>query len=78
MLLRREGWPHGRELTYRLYTEEALQLRRKRPRRRKMAVSRRERCVPKRPNQAWSLDFVADQLVDGKRLRALTVVDVSG
>ena len=28
------------------------------------------------PNQVWSLDFVADQLADGRRFRALTVVDI--
>jgi putative transposase len=76
VLLRREGWILGRELAYRLYTEESLQLRSKRPRRRKMVVARRERYVPKRGNQAWSMDFVADQLADGRKLRALTVVDV--
>jgi putative transposase len=76
VLLRREGWVLGRELAYRLYTEESLQLRSKRPRRRKMVVARRERYVPKRANQAWSMDFVADQLADGRKLRALTVVDV--
>lgn len=76
VLLRREGWDLGRELAYRLYTEESLQLRSKRPRRRKMAVARRERYVPKRGNQAWSMDFVADQLADGRKLRALTIVDV--
>ena len=76
VLLRREGWALGRELAYRLYTEESLQLRSKRPRRRKMRVARRERYVPKRANQAWSMDFVADQLADGRKLRALTVVDV--
>ncbi len=76
VLLRREGWPIGKNLVYRLYTEENLQLRCRRPRRRKMVVARRERYVPKRPNQAWSMDFVADQLVDGTRFRALTIVDV--
>lgn len=76
VLLKREGWDLGRERAYRLYTEESLQLRSKRPRRRKMAVTRRERYVPKRPNQAWSMDFVADQLADGRKLRALTVLDV--
>jgi putative transposase len=76
VLLRREGWSLVKDQTYRLYTEESLQLRSKRPRRRKMAVARRERYVPKRPNQAWSMDFVADQLVDGTRFRALTIVDV--
>jgi putative transposase len=29
-----------------------------------------------RPNDAWTLDFVADQLTNGHRIRALTVVDV--
>jgi putative transposase len=76
VLLRREGWSLGREQAYRLYTEENLQLRSKRPRRRKMVVARRERYVPKRANQAWSMDFVADQLLDGTRIRALTVLDV--
>ncbi|MGF6292964.1 transposase InsO family protein [Paraburkholderia youngii] len=41
-----------------------------------MVVSRRQRCVPIRPSEVWSLDFVADQLADGTRLRALTVVDI--
>jgi putative transposase len=76
VLLRREGWILGRELVYRLYREESLQLRSKRPKRRKMHVARRERYVPKRSNQAWSMDFVSDQLTNGTRFRALTIVDV--
>jgi putative transposase len=76
VLLRREGFGMSREVTYRIYTEEGLQLRSKLPRRRKMSVTRRERYVPHRPNQAWSMDFVADQLVNGNRFRALTIVDV--
>lgn len=76
VLLRREGWALGKNQAYRLYTEEALQLRSKRPKRRKMLVTRRERFVPRRPNEAWSMDFVADQLTNGQRFRALTIVDV--
>lgn len=76
VLLRPEGWSLGREQAYRLYCEESPQLRSKRPRRRKMVVGRRERYIAKRPNQAWSMDFVADQLVNGTRFRALTIVDV--
>jgi putative transposase len=41
-----------------------------------MAVGRRERYEPKRPNQSWSMYFVADQLVNGTRFRALPIVDV--
>jgi putative transposase len=76
ILLRREGFGLGRNLAYRLYCEEGLQLRSKLPRRRKMAAVRRERFQARRPNDAWSLDFVADQLAGGQRFRALTVVDV--
>lgn len=37
---------------------------------------RQERFHATAPDQAWSLDFVADQLQDGRRFRALTVLDV--
>jgi len=76
ILLRREGWSLGKDQTYRLYREEQLQLRSKLPRRRKMAAVRRDAYRPRRPNQAWSMDFVSDQLVDGTRIRLLTILDV--
>jgi putative transposase len=75
VLLRRDGWQLGKN-QYRLYCEEQLQLRSKLPKRRKMIVSRRERPIAHAANDIWSLDFVADQLADGTRFRALTVVDV--
>lgn len=64
-LLNREGWKVGRYLVYRLYKEEGLTLRQRLRRRRRVAVHGRERRKPTGPNQVWSLDFVADQLVDG-------------
>lgn len=76
IMLRRDGWAVGRNLIWRLYREEGLALRSKRPRRRKMVVHREARCVPNRPNEAWSLDFIHDQLSDGTKFRALTVVDI--
>jgi putative transposase len=76
VLLKREGWNVGKKLVYRLYREEGLTLRYKPRRRRCAATNRRERCKATEPNQVWSLDFVADQLADGRRYRALTVVDV--
>jgi len=76
VLLRREGWQHGQCAIRRIYTEEGLPLRRKLPRRRKMAVTRQERFRPNAPGQAWAMDFVSDQLVRGQRFRALTIVDV--
>lgn len=32
-------------------------------------------ALPLMPNQRWSLDFVSDQLSDGRRFRVLTIVD---
>lgn len=76
ILLNREGWQAGKYLIYRLYKEEGLSLRKKLPKRRKMVVQREARFRPTEKNQAWSLDFVSDQLSNGKKIRALTVVDV--
>ena len=53
ILLKREGWAVGKNLVYRLYREEGLALRSKRPRRRKMAVHRETRHRPKQLNEAW-------------------------
>jgi putative transposase len=74
-LLRREGWPDNHKRVYRLYKEEGLNLRSKRPKRHKAAAHRLERLRLSNMNQCWSMDFVADQLFDGRKFRALTVVD---
>jgi putative transposase len=43
---------------------------------RKRAIgTRRPLEVPLAPNQRWSLDFVSDQMTDGRRFRILTVID---
>ena len=76
VLLKRDGWRLGKNQMYRLYREEQLQLRSKLPKRRKMVVLRRERVRPRTVDEVWSLDFVSDQLANGTRFRALTVVDV--
>jgi len=75
VLLRREGWLINHKKTYRIYCEEGLNLRSKRPRRRVAAAHRQERPVVSTLNACWSMDFVADQLFNGQRIRALTVVD---
>jgi putative transposase len=72
VLLNREGWKVGKTLVQRLYQEEGLVLKH-RPKRRRRAA---ERMRTTEANQVWSLDFVADQLTDGRRFRALTIVDV--
>ena len=75
VLLRREGWMVNHKRVYRLYREEGLSLRLKRPRRHVSAANRERQPLAASPNQLWSMDFVSDALFDGRRLRALTVVD---
>lgn len=75
ILLRREGWKDNRKRVHRIYKEEGLNLRSKRPRRSKSAAHRLERPELSRLYQCCSMDFVADQLFDGRKFRALTLVD---
>ena len=60
--------------TERIYREEGLSLR-KRRRRKTAAQSRVILPAPQRPNEIWSMDFVTDSLVTGRRFRALVIVD---
>src|SRR5262249_1370659 len=75
-LVHREGWDVGKHRFYRVYTEEGLALRRKRPWRHATAVHRERRRPAMARNEIWTMDFVADQLADGHRFRALTVIDL--
>jgi putative transposase len=59
---------------YRLYREEGLAVRRRRGRKRATGT-RAPMALPDGPNQRWSLDFVADTLSWGRRLRILAIVD---
>src|ERR1700756_874336 len=74
VLLRREGHAVNRKRVQRLYREERLTVRRRGGRKRAMGT-RRPIVTPLAPNQRWSLDFVSDQLTDGRRFRILAVVD---
>jgi putative transposase len=76
VLLRREGRPVNRKRVYRLYGEEGLALRRRRPRRHRSAVLRVERRAPTRPTEQWAMNFMHDTLADGRAVRILTVLDV--
>jgi len=75
ILLRREGWPINAKKTYRLYREEALGVRVKR-RHKRASQLRVAPARPSRPNEQWCMDFMADRLEDGRRIRLLTVEDV--
>lgn len=75
ILLRREGWPVNHKRVYRIYREAGLNLRSKRPRRSVSAAHRIQRPEVSSIDQCWSMDFVSDSLFNGRRIRALTVVD---
>ena len=71
----RDG-PVNAKRVCRLYREEGLVLRRKRPKRRRSAAIREQSCAPSRANERWAMDFVHDTLSGGGRMRVLAVIDV--
>jgi len=75
IVLCREGWKVNHKRVYRLYREEGLNLRHKWPKRKRATHLRVPLAVPSKANEQWSMDFVADELMDGRRFRILTVVD---
>jgi putative transposase len=50
-------------------------MRYKSPKRRVSAKLRDDRQSAIRPNEFWPMDFMADQLFNGRRIRVLTIVD---
>ena len=75
VLLLREGWAVNHKRVRRLYNELGLQLRHKSPKRRVKAKLRSDRTAASGANQVWAMDFVHDQLFDGRKIRVLTIVD---
>jgi hypothetical protein len=74
VLLKREGYVINHKKLFRLYRKEKLAVRRRGGRKRAIGT-RAPMLVPMAPNDRWSLDFVSDQLTDGRRFRIVTVVD---
>ncbi len=70
VMLRREGWRANTKRVYRLYREEALQVRTKK---RVKSAAQVRITLPEATfvNQRWSMDFV----IDGRWFRILTIVD---
>ena len=66
------GWNHKR--VYRIYCELELNLRIK-PKKRLKRDKPEPLAVPTVPNQTWSMDFMADQLGDGRSFRTLNIMD---
>ncbi|MCE0507339.1 IS3 family transposase [Roseivivax sp. GX 12232] len=74
VLLRQEGLVENRKKTERIYREERLSVKRRRGRK-KATGTRAPILVEAVPNARWSVDFVHDQLMSGRRLRILNVID---
>ena len=72
ILLRREGVMINRKKTQRLYREEGLAVKRRRSRKRAVGTTA-PAPVLALPNQRWSLEFVHDQMVSGRRFHVLNV-----
>jgi putative transposase len=73
-MLERQGIKLNAKKLYRLYKEERLTVRRRGGRKRALGT-RAPMTIPQDRNLRWSLDFVADTLVSGRRFRILSLVD---
>ena len=72
--LRRQGFSWNHKKVYRVYCELKLNLRKKRKKR----LPFRKKVTLKEPamlNESWSLDYMSDALINGKRFRTLNVID---
>ena len=71
-------WKKGHEWNhkkiYRVYTDMKLNIRR-RARKRLPERVKQPLVVPTAPNQVWSIDFMQDRLVDGRKFRLLNIID---
>jgi putative transposase len=66
------AWNHKR--VYRIYRELELNLRIK-PKKRLVREKPQPLAVPEEINQVWSMDFMHDQLSDGRSIRLFNVID---
>jgi putative transposase len=74
VVLRREGWKDNHKRIFRVYQEAGLQV----PKRRKRKTSKWRGDVPEppqQPHERWSMDFMQDTTMFGRRFRTLNIVD---
>ena len=72
--LRNKGYSWNHKKVYRVYTDMKLNIRR-RAKRRLPARIKEALLVPSAPNEVWSIDFMSDALMDGRKFRLLNVMD---
>jgi putative transposase len=71
ILLRREGFAVNHKRVFRIYQDEGLAVRRRRKRHVRVARGNTPPIVT-RPNERWSVDFIADTFASGCTMRAMT------
>lgn len=69
-----KGFPWNHKRVYRIYRELELNLRIK-PKKRLQRDKPEELAVPLTINETWSMDFMHDQLNDGRGYRLLNIID---
>ena len=76
VLLLREGFKLGKDRVHRIYREENLYARTQPKRRRRVITQLRvPPPTPTKLNEVWSMDFMHDQPVCGKKIRTLNLID---
>jgi putative transposase len=71
---KREGFAVNHKRVFRIYREEGLKVKKRAGRKRALGT-RTPMPAASAPNDRWSLDFVADQFVCGRRFRILAIYD---
>lgn len=76
-LLRVAGWIVNHKRVERIWREEGLKVPYRQKKRRRLYLNDGSciRLRPHWPRHVWSYDFVADRLLDGRKIRVLTVID---
>jgi len=73
-LIRLKNYPFNHKRVYRIYCELKLNLK----------IKPKKRCAPRTAiklqqpdsiNQCWSLDYMSDTLVNGRRIRTANIID---
>ncbi len=72
--LRLQGYPWNKKRIQRVYRMLGLNLRRK-AKRRVPARVKEPLQLPEKRNRVWSLDFMSDSLMSGRRFRTLNIID---
>ena len=72
--LRRQGINCNHKRLYRVYTMMKLNVRRRVKRRIPQRI-KQPLLVPETINESWSMDFMCDSLVDGRKFRLLNIID---